>query len=253
VADSELSLHVWSRSLAVVFLSGDLGAAPFQLIKVSKNLGVIHLLVLSGSQVAFFASVSRAFWAPVLRKCFGLDERYQRIFLGIFLLLWVRSFAFPPPLTRALFFGLANLYSSNFKTASLAPKLFLFHVLFFPEHLAFSGFYLSWASFLLVAFLNSRQMGRSKVAFYSTIFCTIIVCLFMNSPWPGWGSWVGIIVANLTLGIVADRIWFPVLAGFHFFSFMGQALGILEAEQSRQVGVDLMAALIRPFLLPLMP
>lgn len=245
--------RIWSTDLAKVFLSGDIGVASYQLVQVSKYFGIIHLLVLSGTQVGFFAAVSRAFWAPILRKIFRIDELYQRIFLGFFLVFWVRSFDFPPPLTRALFFELANLYSKNIRLSFLAPRIFLIHALLFPNHLATQGFYLSWSSFLLVASLRMQEMNRIKSTVVATIFCTLLFKFSAHSPWPGLSQWAGIIVANLTLGLVADRLWFPVLAGFHFFSFMGGIFGIVSEPQRKEIGIELMSSLIGPFLLPLMP
>jgi hypothetical protein len=243
----------WPRALAEVFLSGTLVGAPRELLQISKDLGVIHLLVLSGTQVKFFNSFSRVFWTGILKKVLGWDERSVRIFLAIFLVLWVGTFQFPPPLTRALLWELALFYSKDFRTEVLAGVLFVVQVLLFPEHLQEIGLYLSWACFLILVFLGNLGLKSWVAQVVTTLFCTILFRLVKGGEWPTVLGWISIIVANLTLGWIAEHLWFPVLGAFQFFAFLGLSLGLINRAQSQGLGVEVMTRLIAPFLLPLIP
>ncbi len=216
----------------------------FQWIKTFKSLGILHILILSGTQVAFFSKVSLSFWALVLGKFKLRSDAAFKIFLAGVLILWVRSFGWPPPLTRALIFELIGFYSRSFFPSDVAVFAFVLHVALFPEHIGELGFQLSWLSFLIISFAELLKLPRLLTMVISCVMCTFAVCLVLNTALPTWEGWLLLIVANLTLGTYTQRVCFPCLAVIHFLRFNLMPLG----TSSSNLGIEIMEILLLPFL-----
>ena len=217
--DVLISLAVFSKTLhlfpARVLLSllalGKFGAGARDLSTLFKNLGVLHLLVLSGSQVGCFVKV----WEVVPRSWGwrrGCDQHKIDFFKWTGLLLFFALVPSDPPIVRATFMEAFNLGAPRLKLAWRLALVMALQIAIFPEHLGKLGFYLSWICWALLHLCRAIP-GTVVRAVALMVLCQISAILLTGSAAPSFRSWLVVGIANLLLLNLFETWVFPLTAG----------------------------------------
>jgi hypothetical protein len=207
------------RRLLLLAATGESGPYAFSLIRDFKDLGVLHLLVLSGSQAG---ALRQAFQSLIVipSRFFPFSQLLQQGGVLAALFLYGLATGWPPPLTRALFFEALLICVPRLEWKRLLGLALLLQCLFFTSHLSSLGFYLSWFSSLALRFSREGQLPAWQRNAILSCACQCLVCLLKEGAFPGYRSWIVLLLANAVIGALFDRILSPIL-GF------GLALAIL--------------------------
>lgn len=206
---------------------GASSSSAFDLFDLFSSWGVIHLLVLSGSQIIHLANMSRFIfrWVmPTWRK-----QRWYSLFESTFILFilgfYVVEADFPEPLVRAfLCFGLATVVpfgSSNLRVVIA----FLLHSACFPNQLSSLSFVLSWVSYLMLIFAGQKQWSRFATLTSLSVGCQFLVVFLKGVPIPDFSTWCQIIIGNLLLVGVFEFLVFPMVAFSLLVSLLSWVVG----------------------------
>ncbi len=189
---------------------GQYGAKSIDWLSDFRNLGVLHLLVLSGSQVSYFGTAIRK-TINLICRCLAIEPTLLRGgVLSAGYLLFGGATGWEPPLTRAILLGLGQVFLPRLSFVwSLALSLFL-QMALFPHHLLTLGFYLSWFSFLCLMLVQMSGIGKFFTCVWVSLFCQLIVSLVLQRFLDPM-SWVLLILSNIVLGFFFEELVMPIV------------------------------------------
>lgn len=235
------------RLLKLLFL-GKYGPASPYLVEVFKALGLLHVLVLSGTQVTYLSRIHDRFFAFCLSY---FNQRLIGIALWAFLLKLHLSLIFfefgnltqwTPPVTRALIFAFFRTWFSNYQTWFLAVITFGFQIGIFPSHFYERSFFLSWMFWVLSGCVGS--LIKNEALYLATM--ALLSWAIMGFLFSGLGSlnYLAslpiIVVTAVVLGPWIERLLFPFGLGLVFFVVLSTQilvpLGFGEAFLGTQGG-----------------
>jgi len=183
------------------------------------DLGMIHVLVLSGSQVGSFFQ-SQNFLLGLGLRLAGLSRTslFARLGLGVcwlFLSLYVFATGASAPLVRAF---IVLVISEAGLVRGMLLKIFVSftaHVVLFPEQVASLSFVLSWSAFLLLVLMAELGISRLAGLCLMCFVSQLLVGFVQHSTGMSVVGWKGLF-SNLLFVPVFEAVLFPlgsVLAG----------------------------------------
>lgn len=180
-----------------------------------RNLGVVHLLVLSGSQVIHFR---RAFSRLVrlllplvpIRNGGGRKGLHDLSVCGV-LLLYGGATGWDAPLTRALLFELCATACPRLREGFLLLLCLIAQVALFPWHLTKNGFYLSWCASLILRGAGRLAPGSVWRPLVVTALTQTLVVALLKQAWPSVEEACWILFANGVLGFLLEAWLMPTL------------------------------------------
>jgi len=199
-----------------------------QVFDVFKDVGLLHLLVLSGSQVG------------ILIRIFRYLGRSFRVVLGMhpvmscsldtllrYFILWfyVGGTGFSAPLVRAALVQEVNEATINPSEILKVTIAFLIHICFFGEQLTSTSFILSWASFGGLLVLGQLMLPKWFLQCCLSVLCHLLVVALKDLELPGFGVWLKILVSNVLFLGVFDLVVFPLVAVLVLMSLVIWFLG----------------------------
>lgn len=180
--------------------------------KIFFELGMIHVLVLSGSQVGSYYKFQNLL-TGVLLKLAGLSRRSIAARLGVGLSwaslgAYVAATGASAPLVRA-FLVLAVGESSLFRShlAQIAVSFGL-HCLLFPSHVGTLSFVLSWSAFLVLLLLTEAGVHR-LYALCALCLVSQLLVGFVKGGGSSIGGWKAVL-ANVLLVPFFESVVFPL-------------------------------------------
>ncbi len=211
------------RFLKLVFL-GEYGNHSRLLSQLFMSLGLLHVLVLSGSQVNSLKRVHDLFYSigvfPLTkrRKFLGPITFCHRASWMVLSLLYGNLTQWTPPVTRALVLSGALGLS---RPLSLTWKIILgfsLQISFFPSHAVEKSFYLSWGCWLAKALTS--KWGWSE--FFQNLilagfFWVAIGLLHGASIWLLAKQLPLVLLTAVTLGPWIEKLLFPLGLFLIFF------------------------------------
>jgi competence protein ComEC len=204
-----------------------------QVPRIFFELGMIHVLVLSGSQVGSYHKLQNLLTGAVL-KWGGLSRgsivaRVGAALSWASLGAYVAATGASAPLVRAflvLAVGESEIFSGHLSKIAVS---FLLHCLLFPSHVGSLSFVLSWSAFLVLLILAEagvhRLVGLCLLCFISQLLVT-----FVKGGGVSGGGWKGIF-ANVLFVPIFESVVFPlgsVIACLVVFVSSGG--GVFEGE-----------------------
>ncbi len=185
------------RSFFCLLFAGQYGAGAQGLNSLFRQAGILHLLVLSGSQIGHFTQQL----AFLSRLCPGLRGTYFKSFesglWGFFLLLYLTFAQCPAPLLRAAIFAVGRRCLPRLRLELLLPLTLLIHVLLQPSDLGGRSFYLSWLCFLALLFFDASTLPKWMGLVLLTVVAQAIVFLLCGGNLGPSLSWPLLIFSNL--------------------------------------------------------
>lgn len=183
------------------------------------EMGLIHLLVLSGSQISHFRNLI-LFPMGMLSKLLGASKSgwiWLTIKFLVFsiLIFYVYDVGEAAPLVRAMIFlslrevGFISIESIK-KTYLIPLMALMIHMSIYPEHLSSLSFYLSWVSFLsLSACSRMKCFGQMSLIFVVSLICQMAVHQLKSIPPPEWSQLLVGSSVNVLLIPLFEKIIFP--------------------------------------------
>ena len=173
-----------SKSFWTLFISGQWNPGAGTWYEMFSKLYILHLMVMSGTQVGALDTVVRkAFWFVVPYRYHLRVHPVEKYIRSFFLLNFVIVSGVSPPILRgALVTGLRVAMPRLIPSYALVAAL-LIQTLFFSSHLMSLGFYLSWLAFLIL-FISRELKLKSyllSVVVSSVIFVLVEVFVFDNA------------------------------------------------------------------------
>lgn len=213
-----------SRKLFSLCLRGFGIGSSRELYKSFTHLGILHLLVLSGSQVSHYSYALNRVLGLLRRlvrvKSTSLESSlYYRIAMLLGFVAFGNMVTWAPPVTRAIFLFLVTLVMPRWHVCGQMLMALILQTIIFPEHLGSLGFYLSWMSFFFLVFFDHIQVKGIFRLLLLCVFCQGIVIWVKDLPWPSGETWLVYIFSNLLIGFLFDRFLFPLSGWVLAFCF----------------------------------
>lgn len=192
-------------------------AAP-ELTQLFFDLGMIHILVLSGSQVGSFMKVHQLLVGALL-KCCGASRASFGAKLGIGA-GWVLTAAYvwatgaSAPLVRAFAVQSVSALAGPERPLRTIALSFVLHLVLFPSHWGTLSFALSWGAFLILVLLAHLKLSRLMALGVLCVSCHLLVNLMKGGSGVGSFGWKT---------LAANLLWVP------FFEVLIFPLGSLLA------------------------
>ncbi|MEO5668996.1 MAG: ComEC/Rec2 family competence protein [Bdellovibrionota bacterium] len=204
------------------------------------GLGMIHVLVLSGSQVGSFMRIHDLVLGLFL-KVFRLSRSSALAYVGVVLswaslAVYVAATGASAPLVRA-FIVLAVSECGVVKgVLSKIALSFVLHVVLFPQHSGTLSFVLSWGAFLLLVMLSEFGIPRFVGLAVLCISCQLLVIIVKGPSATASLGWKGLF-ANLALVPLFEGIVFPLGSLIASFVIACSSLGVSwdESGSWRQI------------------
>jgi hypothetical protein len=217
-----------AQRLFLLSTAGIEGPDSWWLKSEFRRLGVLHLLVLSGSQVgSLYLTTSTGFWMSGRLLGAGLDWRLWAHRLALLVVfgfcVWTGS---SPPIVRATLWILASCAWPNLGFGAQVVLVLSCQVLVFKTPLYDLSLVLSWSVFLVLCTIRKLIQSRLVALMGTTLLAQLACCvIFRQSVWDL--NWIQILSSNLVLIVLFDRLVVPlgslalVLAGLRFFDILG--------------------------------
>jgi len=232
------------RTLYSLLCLGKFGPDAGFLNSLFKDIGVIHLLVLSGSQVESYSRVWKRFCIIILgdqrKHYFGVLPWAHLLGLGLF----VASVRPDPPIVRALILSSIGATAPRLRREFLIPLCFIFHLGLFPEHVESRSFYLSWMCWAFMGLLRRIENPLIRVLMV-TLFCQIGAIILTHSPWPSARAWCVQLLANIVLIYLFEKWVFSVCG---CLLAMSALLGVLLSFAHIPLLESILRETMHPFL-----
>ena len=207
--------NLWTpqgRSLAKLVSLGIFeNGISWKLFKDYKNWGVLHLLILSGSQfysfIYAFEFLLRFIQRIFYKKSF---PQLTKIILLIPAFVYLKTLNFSAPLLRCALLWISHEFiRPYFKHATcLLIFVFCFHLLVIEKMNPSNSAFLSWFSFLMLLFVkNFVQKPLIQNLLLSTLLQATI-CIIKDLPFSA-PLFLRTIIANLVLLPLYEKIVFP--------------------------------------------
>lgn len=179
-----------------------------------KGLGILHLLVLSGSQVSHFRRplrlLERCIWGPQWQSSRS-TEMSRRIFAFFSLCLYGSCVGWPAPLTRALVLESLRISFPRFSALKLCVLAFGLQLGLWPGHGLEMGFYLSWLSFLMLGILQYSLRQESLRLLAMSVFSQLFWIVIDPTSFRGYSNAFRCIGANLGVAYLFENFLSPLL------------------------------------------
>jgi len=183
-----------------------------QVPRLFFELGLIHVLVLSGSQVASYHKFQNLL-IGLLFKFGGISRSSLLARLGVglswaSLSAYVAATGASAPLVRAflvLAVGESALCSGTLAKVGLS---FVLHCALFPEQVGTLSFVLSWSAFLVLLLLAEAGLHR-LLALCMLCLVPQVLVVFVKGGGVSGGGWKGIL-ANVLLVPFFEGVVFPL-------------------------------------------
>jgi len=213
---------VWGRTV-----SG--GSAATDVSRLFFELGMIHVLVLSGSQVASYFRLHDIVLGLSLRAL-GVSRSSLAARIGIFLswlslAIYVVATGTSAPLVRSfvvLAVSESGILRKTFEKILLSLVL---HIGLFPQHLGTLSFVLSWGAFLLLVLM--AEFGVPRLAGLA-ILClsSHLLVVFVKGAEGVESLGIKALLANLALVPLFEGIVFPMGSLLAFAAIAMSSLGL---------------------------
>lgn len=208
------------RRLLLLASIGESGPHAFFLSEEFRSLGVLHLLVLSGTQVQRLAASLRWLLLALSRSWGHAREVAVAALEGAALIVFASAVGWSPPLARATLMELLSLAFPRFRRDGIFLASLALHVALFPEHVGGLSFHLSWFASLALGVAGGLGLrGPWRVVFVS---CLAQVCVVGMKGAAG-GTATGLpwlIATNVALGWIFDVWLMPALGATTVFSLV---------------------------------
>ncbi len=169
-----------------------------------RNFYILHLLVLSGSQVDGISRLVRA-----VCGAWGL-----RPLLTLTLVSFAAATGWSAPITRATLLGILSLWLLRWNTIYLLGIAFGLQFLVFSSHRAEMGFYLSWIAYLVVVIMAKMRVSRvASTLFVSGILFLVVDTGFFGNPFR-LREFLLCLIANLVFCTIFELVFMPFAAVF---------------------------------------
>ncbi|MBS1984569.1 MAG: ComEC/Rec2 family competence protein [Bdellovibrionales bacterium] len=222
-----------ARRLVLLSSLGEGGAFQYLMSRDFRTLGVVHLLVLSGSQVQELASASRRMLLCFLPRHWG--EELKSLLCCLFLVGGLVTFAsaafWPPPLTRAAFVLLVRWAFPRWSEVLVWVGALGLQVAIFPQHLGALGFYLSWGASLTLAVARVFRWGFVLRATVVTVLCECLAVTLLGTNFPTWRQSLLAVLSNIGIGWLFEALLMP-LSGWALAGSWAMALAELLGLRS---------------------
>lgn len=229
-------LNLPDKNLVQMSAFGLGGENSWALFKSFQELGILHLLILSGSQINQLGKVILLFFS----QFFSTPTKKKKIILGFALSFLISYYLyithFPPSLVRAALCFLLLYFFNRRPPAMLLLLALILQVSFFPEHLSEIGFYLSWMSFLILIAVNHFQWNSLWQTLILCLSCQLILYFVLGVHYGTWRNLLVYFLANVILCYLFERIFFKILA-----------IWIFSALCLSLISVDINSYLVRIF------
>lgn len=202
-----------SKHLALLLSTGESkGAYSWKLFAEYKEWGLLHLLVLSGSQYYSFSNA----WLSIVQSLqrFFYKESFPyfaRLSLFPTSVFYLHALGFPAPLVRCALLSLFLLVLSPLKIQKtpIVFLVFLFHMMlenFQPSDSAF----LSWLAYLTLQVANLGTKNPVARVLFVTCVLHISISIFKGVPLSS-RSLVIAALSNLICLPIYERLLFPCI------------------------------------------
>jgi hypothetical protein len=183
-----------------------------QVPRLFFELGMIHVLVLSGSQVGSYHKLQNLLMGAFL-KLGGISRRSLVARLGVGLSwaslgAYVAATGAAAPLVRAflvLAVGESQIFSGPLSKIAVS---FALHCLLFPSHVGSLSFVLSWSAFLVLLLLTESGVHRILALCLLCLISQLLVAFVKGGGVLG-GAWKSML-ANVLLVPIFESVVFPL-------------------------------------------
>lgn len=195
------------RRLLLLSSLGESGPQAPRLSLEFKELGIIHLLVLSGSQVQFFAGSLRFLILKIVPVAWSALWKtwILRVILGSGLWVFGATTLWQAPLTRALLTESFRLFIPGLRWVWVWMLGFLSQACLFPHHLREPGFYLSWAASLGLKWAQEFTWNPWLGLVGVSVLSQALLGIIKGVPDLSLEQWLLILLANLCVGSLFER------------------------------------------------
>jgi len=222
---------------------------PFQKPDVWKlfgELGVVHLIVLSGAHIQYFIRALRS-QIYVLLKCFRLKDVFGAeliVSVGIFFLLAMTNY--PVALLRAALCWWAGLFLERVGGSQRYLVLLpLIQIFLFPDHIGRIGFFLSWICYLMVLFSSRLRFSLLYQSVLLTLVSQGLLWFFGVEKEISFHTLGLYCLCNLAMVWCLEKFLFPFVAGILAFVFLLSFMG----ESVLTWGVGILSVTMLPIII----
>lgn len=214
---------VKARGFFLLLFSGQYGYHSHNFVELFKRLSLLHLLVLSGSQLGHLER-NMSFLTSLIPGLRGPSFRVgQRALLCVVLVSFVLFAKSSPPLVRAFSMALLSLGIPRLRLELKLGLGLFFHLIFFPSHALTASFYLSWCCFLALLWVESLDvpawLRMAILVLAAQIFLSLILGVGLGTP----RGLVQAIFSNIFWVLIFERLLFP-LGSLLFIVYLAVAL-----------------------------
>lgn len=201
-----------------------------------KQLHILHLLVLSGSQVEGVSKWVRSvvgWFLNVLPLSAGLANAHA-LFLRVFLSSVLLGFGFATgwsaPIARATILSFLGMWLVRVAKFELLLAGFFIHWGIFDEHREQMGFYLSWISYLAVIVAGEWKVSKYlAILLVSGVLYWLVDVLYFERPFHVMAL-LQCLAANLFFCAIFDWVLMPLGAVMILFCLVLTALSYWNLE-----------------------
>lgn len=227
----------WAQGL----LGGRLDSKGTGLTEIYRKLGLIHVLVISGSHFTFLIHLGGALlgWpSRLLYACRAINFRVwfnlhiiEKSILWLFLVFYAMIVGFPPPCQRAFIMGLLASWWPYIRGALTSQKLVrlsaFLQALFFPQGFASVSNALSWSALAIIQRFSKKEFDAASIVRRELAMACLSMSyfgqfsplsLFLN---PILGPlWNGLLLLAIIGVFAGGGPWLNlILASFHEFLY----------------------------------
>lgn len=207
------------------------------------GLGIVHLLVLSGSQISVLATVLRGAIRLFLRPFQRLGKtsvytwgKIELVILVLLLAVYVKEAQFPAPLVRAFLCQFLVWVLPFQNTLRRLLWAFVLHILFFQGFEIGISFALSWIAYVLLIWAQQQRLNRHVATLLVSFLCQCVVVVILRQEQPTFQQWILILLMNLLMIPVFEAVIFPLVAvsllvslTLYAFQEVGLLRGLIES------------------------
>jgi general stress protein CsbA len=218
----------------ILFVSGDsYGDGAWFWLTSFRHLYILHLLVLSGSQVESISRLFRALFNAVPLMGFALYRaRILKPLLSLFLIGFASATAWSAPITRATILGVMSLWFLRWRWSQVLLVAFGLQWFLFEDHRNEIGFYLSWIAYLVVVLMGRLRASRDvATVLISGILFLVVDTGYFENPFTV-GSFFVCIAANLIFCKAFDFAFMPIAAVFILLALVWSFVSVVLSPEN---------------------
>jgi len=226
-AGSEQVRAFWS----LLLVGESASASAWGLGRLFMHTGLIHLLVLSGSQIEHFRNLL-IFPLGIFGKLLGVSRSHvvwrmaKWGVLGV-LFFYVWDVGEGAPLVRAVLLRLViDLGFQEQRREWGVAFVGVLHMLCFPEHLQSLSFYLSWVAYLSLLVLGRFKMSTMTLLVVMSLVCQFVVSFLKASALPSWEYLILSCCVNVLMIPLFEKLIFPMGASLLLFALIKMSLPV---------------------------